>query len=148
MEKVVIRKAIEQDLPSILSLYTGIENNDKSILDIESAKKKLQKIESYPNYSIYVAELNGDIVGTFELLIMENLAHYGKPSAIVEDVVVREENRGLGIGKAMMKYAMEISKKEGCYKLMLSSNINRKEAHKFYNAIGFKLHGYSFTVDL
>ena len=35
-----------------------------------------------------MAELNGEIVGTFALLIMDNLAHLGAPSGVVEDVVV------------------------------------------------------------
>lgn len=147
MDRVVIRKANEKDLPSILMLYSGIEDDNRSILDLDSAKKKLKRIGSYPNYSIYIAEINGTIVGTFELLIMDNLAHYGKPSAIIEDVVVREKNRRMGIGKAMMKFAMDTCRKEGCYKLVLSSNLRRKDAHKFYKALGFRLHGYSYVVN-
>jgi GNAT superfamily N-acetyltransferase len=147
MGQTVIREANEEDLLSILGLYSGIENNTQGILDIETAKRQLRKIKSYPNYSIFVAEKDGRIVGTFELLIMDNLAHFGKPSAIVEDVVVDEEHRSKGIGREMMNYAMEISKKHGCYKLMLSSNTTRERAHKFYEKLGFARHGYSFIVN-
>jgi GNAT superfamily N-acetyltransferase len=146
MNQTFIREAEEKDLPSILGLYSGIENDKRSILDIDSAKRQLKIIKSYPNYSIYVAEKDGIIIGTFELLIMHNLAHSGKPSAIVEDIVVDEEHRSKGLGREMMNYAMEISKKFGCYKLMLSSNINRERAHKFYDNLGFERHGYSFLV--
>jgi GNAT superfamily N-acetyltransferase len=148
MNDIVIRKANENDLPKILTLYSEIEDEKQCNLDLETAKKKLKIIMSYPNYAIYVAENEGKIVGTFELLIMDNLAHAGIPSAIVEDVVINEKDRGKGIGKLMMQYAMETSRREGCYKLMLSSNLRRERAHKFYDNLGFERHGYSFIVKL
>jgi GNAT superfamily N-acetyltransferase len=148
MDNISIRKATEDDLLKILDLYSGIENETSNVLDLVSARKQFQKIRSYPNYSVYVAEKDGEIVGTFELLIMDNLAHSGKPSAIVEDVVVNEQNRNGGIGRIMMQFAMEQCKKYGCYKLMLSSNLSRERAHKFYDDLGFTRHGYSFIVNL
>jgi GNAT superfamily N-acetyltransferase len=63
-------------------------------------------------------------------------------------VVISREWQGKGIGKEMMKYAMNISKQMGCYKLVLSSHIRREGAHKFYESLGFKKHGFSFIVDL
>ena len=69
---------------------------------------------------------------------MDNLAHYGRPSAIVEDVVVKEDLRGTGIGKEMMLFAMQTSRQEGRDKLMLSSNIKRERTHKFYDDLEFE----------
>jgi GNAT superfamily N-acetyltransferase len=87
-------------------------------------------------------------VGTFALLIMRNLAHCGAPSGIVEDVVVDEGARGRGVGRRMMEYARARCREEGCYKLVLSSNVSRTDAHRFYESLGFRRHGYSFAVDL
>jgi predicted GNAT family acetyltransferase len=42
---------------------------------------------------------------------------------------------------------MDRCKESGCYKLMLSSNIKRDLAHQFYEKLGFKKHGYSFTIE-
>jgi GNAT superfamily N-acetyltransferase len=92
--------------------------------------------------------LNDEIVGTFELMIMDNLAHSGMPSGIVEDVVVRPGFRSQGIGKKMMQFALDECKKAGCYKMTLSSNIKRERAHKFYESLGFKKHGFSFQIDI
>ena len=148
MEEILIRKATEKDIPRILELYSGLGDGKNEKLDVESEKENLRKIQSYPNYEVYVAEKEGRIVGTFELLIMDNLAHSGKPSAIVEDVVVDENERGGGIGKTMMQFAMEQSKRHGCYKMTLSSNLKRERAHRFYENLGFERHGYSFIVKL
>ncbi len=79
---------------------------------------------------------------------MDKLAHNGKPSGLVEDVVVDETLRGLGIGREMMRFAMEYCRARGCYKLALSSNLKRVEAHGFYETLGFRRHGFSYVVEL
>jgi GNAT superfamily N-acetyltransferase len=43
------------------------------------------------------------------------LAHYGKPSEIVEDVVVEDKHRNSGVGREMKQYAMEVCRRHGCY---------------------------------
>ena len=96
----------------------------------------------------YVAMLGGSIVGTFALLIMDNLAHMGAPSGVLEDVVVHRDWRGKGVGKQMVQFAMDRCGERGCYKLALSSNLKRKAAHRFYDDLGFQRHGYSFVVQL
>jgi GNAT superfamily N-acetyltransferase len=53
-----------------------------------------------------------------------------------------------GIGKAMMQFAVDRCREEGCYKLMLSSNAKREDAHAFYESLGFVRHGFSFRIDL
>jgi GNAT superfamily N-acetyltransferase len=99
-----------------------------------------------PNYKIYGAKYNGKIVGTFSLAIMDNIAHLGKSSGLVEDVVVDKNMRSKGIGKKMMEYAIEICRNNNCYKMSLSSNIKRERAHNFYEKLGFEKHGYSFSI--
>jgi GNAT superfamily N-acetyltransferase len=79
---------------------------------------------------------------------MDNLAHRGESSSVVEDVVIRNDLQGKGIGKEMMNFAIDVSRKKGCYKMILSSHLRRENAHKFYESLGFKKHGYSFVVDL
>lgn len=108
---LLIRRAEEKDLSLILDLYSDQEIDNGQILDLSKAKKLFRKIESYPNYNIYVTLLNDEIIGTFELMIMDNLVHMGAPSGIVEDVVVRSDFRGQGIGKKMMLFALDECKK-------------------------------------
>jgi GNAT superfamily N-acetyltransferase len=96
----------------------------------------------------YVAFCERKIVGTFALLIMDNLAHMGTPSAIIEDVAVDPEWQGRGVGTQMMKYAFQICGEKGCYKAALSSNLNRKRAHAFYESLDFEQHGYSYRISL
>lgn len=48
-----IRKATEEDLPSILSIYSQRSMDDENILPIETARTIFTRIEKYPNYNIY-----------------------------------------------------------------------------------------------
>jgi GNAT superfamily N-acetyltransferase len=144
-----IRPAEKADLLEVLRLYAQPEMDDGSVLSIFEAEAIFERMQRYPNYRLYVAtNNNGQIVGTFALLIMDNLAHLGSPSGIVEDVVVDPACQGQGIGKAMMQYAERACKEAGCYKMMLSSNLKRTEAHAFYDALGFERHGFSFLVQI
>ena len=142
-----IRPATKADIPSILSLYAQLEQDGEITISLSEAAEIFQRIESYPNYHIYIAEQSGEVLGTFSLAIMDNLAHHGAKSGLIEDVVVDKKHRGQGIGKEMMQYAMDLCRKYACYKTCLSSNLKRERAHAFYESLGFQKHGFSFTLD-
>jgi len=144
-----IRRATEFDLPFVLRLYAQPAMDNGRVLTLDTATEIMRRMTTYPEYAVYVATAsNGSVVGTFALLVMDNLAHMGAPSAIVEDVCVDNELQGQGIGKAMMNFAMALARKRGCYKLALSSNATREGAHGFYRSLGFEQHGLSFRVQL
>jgi GNAT superfamily N-acetyltransferase len=145
---LTIRQAKKEDLPAVLSLFSQPGVDDGEVLSVEAAERIFDKMQSYPNYNLYVAVRNNSIIGSFALLIIDNLAHMGASSGIVEDVMVSPSHQGQGVGREMMKYAQDISREAGCYKLVVSSNKKRKEAHRFFETMGFKKHGYSFLIDL
>jgi hypothetical protein len=88
-EEAQIRRATRADLPEILALHAQLARpgEDATPLSIEAASAILRRIAVYPDYAIHVAVggASGAILGTFALLIMDNLAHAGRPSAILED---------------------------------------------------------------
>lgn len=146
-----IRLATVEELPDVLRLYhdTGVERD--SSLTLADAEQWFQRIQQYPNYTLWIAtlkELDDRRIGTFALLVMDNLVHHGSPSGIVEGVAVDPEFQGQGIGRQMMQVAMAQCRAAGCYKLSLTTNLRRKEAHAFYESLGFQKHGYSYQVEL
>jgi GNAT superfamily N-acetyltransferase len=145
-----VRQATAGDLPAVLALYAQHGMDDGKVLDLAQAQEIFAQFARYPSYHLYVASDRQDtsrIVATFALLVMHNLAHQGTPSAIVEDVVVDVSLRGTGIGSALINEAIELSRKAGCYKLALSSNRKRVQAHAFYESLGFERHGYSYVIE-
>ena len=145
MSDFVVRRAKKPDLPAVLGLYG--ELNHGRVAPLPQAEALLARLDAYPDYGLYVAETGGRIVGTFCLVILDNIAHWGMPSALVESVVVAEAERGTGLGRRMMREAGRLAAEKGCYKLALSSNVDAKPAHRFYESLGFEAYGYSFRLD-
>jgi GNAT superfamily N-acetyltransferase len=145
-DSLYCRTASKADLSAILRLYSQPDLDDGHVLSLRDAERIFERMASYPHYKIYVAVYDGQIVGAFALLIMDNLAHSGAPSAVIEDVAVDPKWQGRGVGKKMMHYALEIAGKADCYKASLSSNLKRKRAHGFYESLGFERHGYSYRT--
>ena len=144
-----IRQATRQDLAGILRLYAQPELDDGRVLPIAEAEAIFARLHRYPDYHLYVALADDDrIIGTFALLIMDNLGHMGAPSGLLEDVAVDPERQGEGTGRAMLEFAMALCRRKGCYKLALSANMKRERAHAFYESVGLARHGYSFRLDL
>lgn len=146
IDGLVIRDADSHDLAGVLALYAQPDLDDGAILPLHDAERIFARFARYPDYKLYVAELDGRIVGTFALLIMDKLGHLGAPSAIVEDVAVGPVLHGRGVGRAMLRYAMARASEKHCYKIVLSSNARRERAHSFYESLGFERHGFSFRV--
>lgn len=145
---VIIREASEADLPGILAIYAAPDLDNDNVLPLEDARRVMGTMRRYPWFKQFVADDGGRIVGTFALLVMDNLAHNGQKSALAEQVAVAADRRSERIGELMMDYAVRTAAAEGCYKLALSSNLKRDAAHRFYDRIGFARHGYSFLVEL
>ncbi len=145
---LTVRTASKADLPDVLRLYAQPGFDDGEVLPLDRAEAIFDRMQSYPDYRLFVAELEGRVVGTFALLIMDNLGHLGTPSAILEDVVVDPTLHGRGIGRELVHYALTECRAKGCYKLSLSSNLKRSQAHAFYERIGLEKHGYSFQARL
>ena len=139
-----IRRASAKDLPVVTRLLT--ELGSESELPQHRARALFRKMRRHTGYHIYLALVDGEPAGTFSLFVIPTLMHDGASEALVDGVVVTDRHRGKGIGKQMMQHAMKIAADSGCYKLALSSNLSRDDAHRFYRDLGFIQHGISFQV--
>ena len=141
-----LRIATAADLPDILRLHAQPDMDDGKVLTLAEAERVFERMARYPDYRLVVAMCDDRVVGSFTLLIMDNLGHQGAPSGVIEDVVVDPHYQGQGIGRAMMQHALRLCGEKGCYKVALSSNLARERAHAFYESLGFERHGYSFRI--
>jgi GNAT superfamily N-acetyltransferase len=142
-----IRQAAKADLAAVLRLYGQPELDGGAVLTQAAAEAIFTRMERYPDYHLYVAVSAGRVVGTFALLIMDNLGHLGAPSGLMEDVAVDPVCQGQGVGREMVEHAIGLCRQKGCYKLALSANLKRQRAHAFYESLGLERHGYSFRLD-
>lgn len=139
-----LRLAEPADAPVLASLLAELA--PQAPPTIAQVVQVLSAMRAYPRFVCWLGERAGEAVGTYTLLLCENLAHPTQPAAIVESVVVASAHRRQGIGTALMQHALAQAAAAGCSKLALSSNLRRREAHAFYEALGFRRHGYSFLA--
>jgi GNAT superfamily N-acetyltransferase len=140
-----IRRAVTADLPIVLGLLRLLSPDEAHASD-ERMQEVWRRIESNPRMRVWLLEEAGEALGTYTMLVMDNLGHNGTPLAVVESVVVAPQARGRRLGELMMRHAVERAGEAGCYKLALSSNNRRLDAHRFYRRLGFVPHGISFAI--
>ena len=142
---LTIRLACENDLAAVLKLYTQDDFNGDAI-GLAQAQALYRRNFQTPGYQMWLTELEGEIVGTACLMIMENIAAMGRHSAFIESVVVDQSVRGLGIGQALMKRLCKEAEGAGAYKICLFTSPKSHYVHKFYEDLGFKRHGISYQL--
>ncbi len=145
----IIRTATEKDIPHILELYQQLALNpgeEKALKsEPEFGLKAFREMSGLEGYHLLVAEVDGEVVGTTVLVILPGLAHGISHWAVVEFMVVNETQRSRGIGQALMDHAAELAQAAGCYKIMLGSNKQRSDAHRFYRKAGYEATHEGFT---
>jgi GNAT superfamily N-acetyltransferase len=148
--EVRIRRATEADLPRLVELLQQLslsDNRESPTTPLpESYRAALRQIEADPRQQMLVAERQGRIAATLVLGIVANLSHRGRPWAFIENVVVDSAERGKGYGEALMRYAIDQARTAGCYKLVLTSNKQRLDAHRFYQRLGFEASHEGFRM--
>jgi len=145
-----VRAATESDVPRIQELYRQLAFTPPSPDAPRPSKEEYQRVftemNALPGYELIVAEEAGQVIGTTVLAILPGFAHGVSPFAVIEYVVVDEACRGKGFGKLLMKYCMDRAKEAGCYKIMLTSDKRRTEAHEFYRSLGFEASAHGFRL--
>ncbi|GII87827.1 GNAT family acetyltransferase [Sphaerisporangium siamense] len=94
-------------------------------------------VDADPRQELIVAERNGEVVGTMQITYIPGLSRRGGERALVEAVRVAAPERGRGLGRAMMRWAIDRARERGCRMVQLTSDKDRAEAHRFYGSLGF-----------
>ena len=139
-QTVTIREADENDLEAVIALFAddplgghGDTTDPQVLPDYRTA---FQKIAASPNETLFVAVLDGEVVGTFQTMVTTTLTARGS-SLIIEAVQTRADMRGRCIGAAMIGFAVDRARRDGMRLVQLTSNALRKDAHRFYERLGF-----------
>jgi predicted N-acetyltransferase YhbS len=147
----LVRLAEEKDVPRILELYEELSIT-ASRAEAERHPTQhdyqliLAKIRAVPGHDLLVVEEDGQVLGTVVVLIVPNLSHRGCSWALLENLIIDDKHRGRGLGKLLMEHGMARAREAGCYKLVLTSDRRREEAHQFYQHLGLEPSAYGFRV--
>lgn len=130
--------AVSSDIPELCLLLDSLFSQEAEFKpDIELQALGLGAIiEGDGIGDIMVAKDAGQIIGMVNLLYTISTA-LGSRVAILEDMVVAPQSRGLGVGSALLKYAIDFAKQKGCKRITLLTDNDNEAAHGFYQQHGF-----------
>jgi GNAT superfamily N-acetyltransferase len=152
MADIVIRRAREADLPELIALFAADDLGGHGDTTDEAAfddyLRAFNVIDASQNEQLFVAELEGEVVGTFQILFNRTLTGRGSLSMILEAVQTRSDMRGRGIGGQMIHQAIEEARRRDCRTVQLTSNMARTDAHRFYERLGFAKSHFGFKMKL
>ena len=75
-------------------------------------------------------------------IVCEELYGDCKPFMVIEDVVVQKDHRRSGIGSALMGALERCAVERNCNYIIFVTESERKEAHRFYESLGYNSHAY------
>ena len=124
--------------------------NSDLFLDVEEviSMERLNKL--LETDSIYVAKVNGEIVGYIIIDIKEKdngFMRYRKLLSI-DTLCIDEHFRGQGIGTKILEFAKNIAKEQNCTDMHLTVNPNNENAIKVYEKFGMKVYNLSYMMKL
>jgi len=110
---------------------------EKQAVDLVAAAEVFSTILTEPNVKIILGKIAEQVVATVTLFYLPRV-RAGGYVVILEDVLVKKELRGQGVGSELMKFAIEHCKSDSrVKKIKLGTRKDATQVHQFYEKLGF-----------
>ena len=155
MSDLSFRDATAEDVPILLMLSHAGEARgaetpplDPQTLSDPRYRAAFDAIAASPDHRLIVAERGGEIIGTLQISTIPGLPRFGMKRGLLENVHIRADQRGTGLGTQMVEWAIGQCREAGCGVVQLTSNKVRLDAHRFYRKLGFQQSHEGFKLML
>lgn len=149
---MTIRTAEAGDVAGIVALFAadalGGHGDTADPAEAPVYAAAFERIRARTGERLFVVDCDGAVVGTAQLSLVTTLLHRGRTRALIEAVHVAPELRGRGVGAALMRHLIAVARAEGAGVVELTSNKMRKDAHRFYERLGFARSHEGFKLAL
>ncbi|WP_330476449.1 GNAT family N-acetyltransferase [Terrabacter sp. C0L_2] len=150
MSEWTIRPATRDDVPAVVAMLAddplGAAREDPA--DTATYDAAYDRVAADPAQHLVVAERDGTVVGTLQLSVVPGLSRRGATRTIIEGVRVARDERGSGLGTALVTWAVEESRRLGGTLVQLTSDASRTDARRFYERLGFVASHVGFKLPL
>lgn len=136
-ESVRIAPATERDIPLILEFVRGLAEYEKHLDRVEATEERIRK-------SIFGAEpaaravfaYENDVAVGFAVFYYTYSTFVGLPGLYLEDLYVKPEARGQGVGRELLRYLARLAKEKGCSRIEWAVLNWNEPAIGFYKRLG------------
>ncbi|MEO0038882.1 MAG: hypothetical protein RIQ59_2093 [Bacteroidota bacterium] len=136
---MIIRKGTPNDMPSVLSLIKELalyeKEPDAVVVTVEDLVR--DGFSQNPLFHCFVAEVNDQIIGI--ALYYYRYSTWKGKTIHLEDLIVREKERGIGAGMALYKEVIKQGKKDGVRRIEWAVLDWNQNAIDFYEKTGAKV---------
>ncbi len=147
----MVRRAEAADLPAVLGVHAHRDSADAptprpTAVEVVTWTHML----GLPGLTVYLAELDGEPVGTASAMLFPNVTYDCQPTAIIEAVVVARSVRRRGVATLLLRCLLEDMRSAGCNKVQLLSHKRHAGdgAHRLYTSLGFEPEAEGFRLYL
>jgi GNAT superfamily N-acetyltransferase len=146
-----VRLASPEDLLAVLGVHARRDSDARPPATASDIERKMwAHMFEVPGLYVYLAELDGNAVGTASAMLFPNITHDCHPTAIVEAVIVAHEHRRRGVATSLLQCILKDVKSAGCNKVQLLSHKRHSSdgAHRLYTSLGFEPEAEGFRLYL
>ncbi|WP_347877689.1 GNAT family N-acetyltransferase [Diaminobutyricimonas sp. TR449] len=140
----ILRRATADDLGPLMVLLSddpiSAARGDRAMESDTAAYRAalVELIEDQSNELLVVIGETQEILATMQLTRIPGMARRGATRLLIEAVRVASSRRSAGIGSAMMRWVIDAAAPAvGASLVQLTSDEARKDAHRFYERLGF-----------
>ena len=136
-ETVVIRAAVEEDVPLILHFIRRLAEYERLAHEVVATEEGLRRwlFGERPAAEVVIAEWGGEAAG-FALFFHNFSTFLGRSGVYLEDLYVEPAHRGRGIGRALLAHLARLAVERGCGRLEWWVLDWNEDAIRFYRSIG------------
>jgi len=139
MNGVTIAPASEADIPELIDLLAVLFSIEQDFSpDTDKQRRGLAALLASPTGHIAIArDTTSRAVGMATAQLLISTAE-GAPSAWIEDVVVQEDFRGKGLGRALLDAVLDWARNQGAVRAQLLADLDNAPALAFYERVGWR----------
>lgn len=147
--EITIEPATENDLPLIKPLLTELMKamTNTEGFDVEQSIENCRNLVKDPAHYVLIARKGDSILGFVNFTIRETIMHPG-PSGLIDELVVSESGRDMGIGKQLIQAVVNKCRESGCWEVEVSTEKSNTKARRFYETCGFEEDAVLLELDL
>ncbi|MCF4100347.1 GNAT family N-acetyltransferase [Gillisia sp. M10.2A] len=143
----IIREAGREDMPQALELIKELAEHENAADQVEITLEDLEK-EGFDegNFKCFVAEVDGKIQGM--ALVYFRFSTWKGRTVHLEDLIVRKEMRGTGLGGALYQRVVQYGHDNGVKRVEWVVSEGNKNAIEFYENTGADIKKNWYTVHM
>jgi GNAT superfamily N-acetyltransferase len=107
---------------------------------------RLARLQNDPNARVFVAAADDGPIGLATVHLRHMLNHE-TPIAQLTLLVVDESRRSRGVGRALVDAAERWAREKGSHRIVVTTALQRAEAHAFYERVGYRHTGRRYAKD-